>query len=340
MDNADRNQEVRRSSINEAIARMKKKWDLPEDSMVITTANKILPPERIPTGLMLLDNALDGGLPRGRWNVIVGQEHSGKSSLVYRVVGNTQKMGLVPLLIDAEGRFSAEWARMQGVDTDTLEVISPDRGTTAEAILDIYRGVADAKAADLIVIDSISALSPEEEKKKSMAENTMASLAKRLSQFFRVATGANRSANICAVLVAQPRSTMSQYESKMSKLAGGQAIKSYGEYILYISRFNPNEKSNITREEGFIMSVDLIKVTGRHSAEELKYEFIFDVGIDPATDIVKYGISKGMIQYATGGVWNILHKDKEPEKGRGYANLVGRVSQDIVLQDTIRNYTA
>lgn len=330
--------EVKRASISEAIAKMRKKWDLPEDSMVITTANKILPPDRIPTGLMNLDIALDGGFPRARWNVIVGREHSGKTSLILRIIGNAQKMGLEPLLIDAEGRFNSEWAKIQGVDVDTLEVISPDKGTTAEAILDIYRGVAEMKAADLIVIDSISSLSPEEEKKKSMAENTMALMAKRLSQFFRVATGVNRSGNICAILVAQPRSTLEKYESKMSTLAGGQAIRSYGDYIMYISRLIPNEKSNITREEGFIMSVDLLKITGRHSAEELKYEFIFDVGIDPSTDLVKYAIGKGIVEMGGGGNWTIFHKDKEPEKGRGYANLVGRVSSNQELQDMIRNY--
>lgn len=330
--------ESKRSSINEAIAKMKKKWDLPEDSMVITTANKILPPERIPTGLMMLDNSLDGGFPRGRWNVIVGPEQAGKSSLILRLIGNAQKMGLVPLLIDAEGRFSAEWATTQGVDTDNLEVISPDKGTTAEAILDIYRGVADAKAADLIIVDSISALSPNDEKNKSLSDSTMALVARLLSKFFRIATGANSAGKICAILVAQPRSTLSQYESKMSKLPGGQAIKSYGDYIMYVSRLTPNEKSNITREEGFIMSLDLIKLTGRHSTEELKYEFIFDVGIDPSTDIVKYGISRGIIEYGSAGSWTIQHKDKEAEKGRGYANLVGRVSQDMELQNTIRSY--
>ena len=307
----------KRRSVDQVVASIKKRYGLSDTSLVINKGSALAPRERIPTGIYSLDRALRGGFPRGQWSCIYGGVGSCKTTISYMTIAEAQRLGLSVVYIDAEARFNSEWASIQGADTNKLDVVNVMENASAEQVLDLYITVASERAADLIVIDSISGLSPREELDKTMEENSMALTARVLSKFFRKSTGVNSSANICGLLIGQIRATMSQYAPKLDSLAGGNALRHYCEYIVRTSRKNATDANKVTRDTGFIATMNMMKAPGV-IPEQLEFEFRHNVGIDVDADVITRAVKCGVIERS--GASYIM--PGTGEKVRGIRNLM------------------
>ena len=256
---------ARIASVNAAVGVLNRKYGT-TGKLAVMKASDMPDRERVPSGIYSLDRAMDGGPPFGQFTVVAGQIGSGKSTLCYKYIGSAQTMGKRTTYLDAENRFNKAWAQKQGVDLDKLVLIQPTGSTTAEDMLQFLLDRTKDGSTDLIVLDSVSALSPRREFENDIEKESMALAPALLSKFFRMVVGAAGSANggkgVCGLFVTQYRETLNMYATGLGKVPGGNALKSYAQYILACSARSPKEDNRITKETGFVMSVQLLKMAG------------------------------------------------------------------------------
>lgn len=189
--------------------------------------------ERIPTGIPELDKMITG-FPSGAFSVIWGNKGSTKSTTVLNVIAQAQKLGKTCLYLDLETSFDNSWADKCGIDRSKLMIGHFDN---AEEALDTAIKMSKEKVIDVIILDSVQSLSPEgeqEDKKgetKSTSEDTMALLARRLSQFFRMDASGNYKGNITFILIGQSRMNLGGY-IKLEQLSGGKALAHWATLII------------------------------------------------------------------------------------------------------------
>lgn len=320
---------TKHKAVNRAVNTIKKRYDLDCNSMVIAMASDLDPPEKISTGIIGIDAAMDGGFSTGRFFILSGQVGSGKTTLAYNLCGSAQKVGKTVVFINAEERFEPEWAEQQGVDIESLIVISPRAGTSAEAVLDIFIEIAKDRAADLIVIDSVTSLSGHEEMEKQMDASTMALTPRILSKFFRKAVGITAAAKVCGVFITQVRETMSVYSKKLDSITGGNALKHYAHYILNTSATSYGSSGFLTKDEGFIMNVEFLKATGKGHGTKVKLDFKYDEGILPYSDALNAAIAKNIITLTETGTYIIPSTitGGDELKVRGFAKTVNTIKE-------------
>ena len=183
-----------------------------------------------------------GKVPHGRFTVFAGPEHCGKTTAAHRVVTTCQKEGGVVAWIDVECQLDPLWAEKQGNNLDELLIIDANSFTepTLEAYLDKYRELVVKGLVDMVVIDSVTALCSQGELKdkkglRTLEDDTIALQARKLSQFFRVATGITSKANCATVLIAQVRTPIGVYGS-FESIPGGNALKHYCSFRLLFRR--------------------------------------------------------------------------------------------------------
>jgi recombination protein RecA len=205
----------------------------------IKFASEETEPERISFGNEYLDRLTGGGIPHKRFSIIWGPKSAGKSSLCYNVVAEAQKQGKVCAYIDLERTFSPDWATKQGVDLNKLVLCSQYQN--AEQAMDDFINITKNKVADLIILDSIQALSPKGEqetkkgKEKSLEDDTMALLARKLSQFFRIASHGVYMSNVAILLVGQARTNLGGFIA-FDTLSGGHALAHWSSLTIYLGR--------------------------------------------------------------------------------------------------------
>lgn len=206
---------------------------------VISFANTIEKKERISFGYKCLDNLTGGGLIRGSYTTIWGSKGVGKSSIAYKAIATAQKQGLTAVYIDMERSYSSEWAKQFGVNTDELVYIATKE---AEDTLDVVIKLCREKVCDLIVLDSLHGMSPHGEqfegkadKERSVQDDTIALLARKLSQFFRIATPSVADAKVAVLLIGQSRLDLGSF-IKCEVLSGGHALAHNSRLILRLRR--------------------------------------------------------------------------------------------------------
>lgn len=241
-------------------------------------------------GIPPIDEILGGGIPYGRFSVIWGSQGSGKTSLAYYLTAKAQKEGKVVYYIALEA-FDQDRARLFGVDVDNLVI---GRFPKAEQSLDTIIKLAKEKAVDVIVLDSIQALSPktEQEEKsgasKSTEADTMALLARKLSQFFRMAADPVHRGNVAVLMIGQTRTSVGFIA--FDQLSGGNALKHYAKLIIHCRRGQkadaPTEKYKVEgktehRIIGFDCVLELDKVQSPNCKTEgtkLHLPFLYSEG--------------------------------------------------------------
>jgi recombination protein RecA len=244
---------------------------------------------RIPFKSEALNAITSGGVPCGRFSVIWGSKGSGKTTSCYDLVANAQALNKTCLWIDFERSFDPIWAGSQGVNVEDLTLAPAFEN--AEDAMDTIITLTKSKAVDLIIIDSIQGLSPlgEQETKKgverSMAEDTMALLARKLSQFFRVSSGKVAESDCTVVMIGQTRMDLGGYIT-LEKLSGGNALEHWSSLTIHVRR---GQKADApTRKEdgkdiidGFDMvaRVDKSKV-GPDEGKDCHMKFRFGKGIE------------------------------------------------------------
>lgn len=260
----------------------------------IITANDAPDVERIATGIKELDELIGGGVPCGRFSILWGGKSCGKTTAILSIIAEAQKQGKVCALIDAEASFDKAWAKKQGVVLENLVLMSGYN--TAEEALDNFVTLMKEKVVDLLVIDSVSALSPKGEqetakgKEKSIAEDTMALMARKLSQFFRISAGQVHKSNCAVILIGQTRTNLGGFIA-FDSLAGGHALGHYASLILSFKRgaktdsptikeYNKETEENETVVVGFSskIRIDKTKIDSKIEGSELTIPFMFETG--------------------------------------------------------------
>ncbi len=279
--------------------------------------------EAISTGSLGLDLALGiGGIPKGRVIEIYGPESSGKTTLSLHVIAQCQKNGGVCTFIDAEHALDVGYAKDIGVDTDNLLVSQPDYG---EQALDILETVVRSGAVDLIVVDSVAALTPKVEIDGDMDDMQVGLQARLMSKAMRKITSVLHKMNTTVIFINQIRMKigMTGYGSPETT-TGGNALKFYSSVRLDIRRI-----ASLKVGEEIIGNRTKVKVVKNKVAPPFKiveFDIIFGEGISKLGEIVDYGVKMDIIDKA--GAW-FSYNDKKIGQGKEKAKQFLKENEDI-----------
>ncbi|MBI4953022.1 MAG: recombinase RecA [Myxococcales bacterium] len=245
----------------------------------------------VPSGSLVLDQALGvGGYPRGRIIEIFGPESSGKTTLSLHAIAEAQRLGGVAAFIDAEHAFDPTYARALGVSTAELLLAQPDSG---EQALEIAETLTRSGAVDLIVIDSVAALTPQAEIDGEMGDAHMGLQARLMSQALRKLTPIAHKTSTALVFINQLRQKIGVVFGNPETTPGGQALKFYASVRLDVRRIGQVKASD--QAVGARTRVKVIKNKCAAPFREAEFEIRWGHGIDAASEILDRGIELGVI---------------------------------------------
>jgi recombination protein RecA len=259
----------------------------------------IAPPEVkvVPTGSLGLDIALGvGGLPRGRVIEIYGPESSGKTTLALHVVGEAQKLGGICAFVDAEHALDIGYARKLGVRTDDLLVSQPDCG---EQALEITEMLVRSGAVDIIVVDSVAALTPRAELEGEMGDAHVGLQARLMSQALRKLTGTISKSNTLVIFINQIRMKIGVMFGNPETTTGGNALKFYASVRLDIRRVGALKDGD--KVVGNRTRVKVVKNKMAPPFREVEFDILYGEGISHEGDLVDLGAECGAVEKS--GAW-------------------------------------
>ncbi|OOE90277.1 MULTISPECIES: recombinase RecA [Salinivibrio] len=267
--------------------------------------------ETVSTGSLSLDIALGaGGLPFGRIIEIYGPESSGKTTLTLEAIAEAQKMGKTCAFIDAEHALDPIYARKLGVDIDNLLVSQPDTG---EQALEIADALTRSGAVDMIVIDSVAALTPKAEIEGEMGDSHMGLQARMLSQAMRKLTANIKNSNTMMVFINQIRMKIGVMFGNPETTTGGNALKFYASVRLDIRRIGAiKEGDEVVGNE---TRVKVVKNKVAAPFKQAEFQILYGQGINLQGELVDLGVKHKLVEKA--GAWYSYKGDKI---GQGKAN--------------------
>ena len=286
----------------------------------------------IPTGSIGLDMALGvGGYPRGRIVEIFGPESSGKTTLAIHAIAEAQRQGGIAAIIDAEHAFDRYYAQALGVDVDNLWLAQPDNG---EQALEIADQLIRSAAIDVIVIDSVAALTPKAEIEGEMGDSQMGLQARLMSQALRKLTATISKTNTCCIFINQLREKLGVMFGNPETTTGGNALKFYSSVRLDIRRLGAIKDGE--RVQGNLTRVKVVKNKVAPPFRKAEFDIMFGQGISRSGELVDLGVQYGIIKKS--GSW-FSYGESRLAQGRENAKLVMTDNPELAteIEEKIKN---
>lgn len=286
--------------------------------------SKALKVDAIPTGSINLDNAIGvGGIPRGRITEAYGKEQSGKSTLVYHVIAEAQKIGLMGAIIDAEHALDRKYAEAIGVDFDKLILCQPDWG---EQGLDVAEALIRSGDVGVVAIDSVAALVPRAELEGSMEDQQMGLQARMLGKALRKLAGVTSKSNTALIMVNQLRLKVGVVYGNPEVTPGGMALKYYSSVRLDMRKSEDlkDGKENV----GIVTKIKVVKDKVAPPLKEVLVPIYYGEGFCKASGLIDLGVDAGIIKKS--GAW-LTFRDLRWQ-GRDSARFALRSDADLMAE--------
>jgi recombination protein RecA len=286
----------------------------------------VVPMDVIPTGSIALDVALGiGGLPRGRVVEIYGPESSGKTTVALHAVASVQRGGGIAAFIDAEHALDPVYAQKLGVNLDDLYVSQPDTG---EQALEIADTLIRSGAIDLVVIDSVAALTPKAEIEGEMGDSHVGLQARLMSQALRKMTGAISNTGTTAIFINQLREKIGVMFGSPETTTGGKALKFYASVRLDVRRIETLKDG--TEPVGSRTRVKVVKNKVAPPFKQAEFDILYGIGISREGGLIDMGVEQGFVRKS--GAWYTYDGD---QLGQGKENARAFLRDNPDLADEI-----
>lgn len=291
----DTNKDAKMASLKTILEKMDKTYG--KGAVMIMGEREVEQVDVIPTGSLGLDLALGvGGYPRGRIIEIYGPESSGKTTLTLHAIAEAQKAGGIAAFIDAEHAFDRFYAEKLGVDVDNLVISQPDNG---EQALEIMENLIRSGAIDIVVIDSVAALTPKSEIEGEMGDSKMGLQARLMSQALRKLTGTVSKTKCVAIFINQLREKIGIMFGNPETTTGGNALKFYASVRLDIRR-----GTQIKEGEKVVGNRTKVKVVKNKMAPPFRsteFDVLYGEGVSRTGEVLDLGVEYDVIQKS--GSW-------------------------------------
>ncbi|MFV0506501.1 MAG: recombinase RecA [Bacteroidales bacterium] len=279
----------------------------------------------IPTGSVALDSALGvGGLPKGRVIEIFGPESSGKTTLAIHAIAQAQKQGGIAAMVDAEHAFDPTYAKKLGVDIENLLISQPDDG---EQALEIADNLIRSGAVDILVIDSVAALTPRAEIEGEMGESKMGLQARLMSQALRKLTGNINKTKTCCIFINQLREKIGVMFGNPETTTGGNALKFYASVRIDIRRIG--QIKNGDEVLGNHTRAKIVKNKVAPPFKKAEFDIMYGEGISRTGELVDMGVDNNIITKS--GSW-FSYGDTKLAQGREAAKRVLADNEELALE--------
>lgn len=288
-------------------------------------STEIVPVESIPTGSLALDIALGvGGVPRGRIVEIFGHESSGKTTLALHVVAESQKQGGVAAFVDVEHALDPNYSKRIGVDMDALLISQPDTG---EQALEIVETLIRSGAIDIVVVDSVAALTPQAEIEGDMGDAHVGLLPRLMSKALRKLSGITNRSKTCVVFTNQIRQKIGVMFGNPETTPGGLALKFHASVRLEMRRIESLKEGN--EAIGNRVRVKIAKNKVAPPFRQAEFDITFGDGISKEGGILDVGVDESIIEKS--GAW-FAYGGERLGQGRNNAKLYLKEHADIAAE--------
>jgi len=314
----------RDKSLDVALANIEKQFG--KGSLMRLGDDAAVPIACIPTGSIALDVALGiGGIPRGRVTEIYGPESSGKTTVALHIVAEAQRAGGTAAFIDAEHALDPTYAQALGVDINELLVSQPDNGEQALEIADM---LIRSNAVDVVVVDSVAALTPRAEIEGEMGDSHVGLQARLMSQALRKIAGSLHRSHTSAIFINQLREKIGVMFGSPETTPGGRALKFYSSVRLDVRRIETLKDG--TDAVGNRVRVKVVKNKVAPPFRQAEFDIIYGVGISREGSLIDLGVEEGIVRKA--GAWYTYEGDQlgqGKENSRNFLREHADIAQEI-----------